>query len=380
MQLAQTNPNKMRWSRLVILLPLAAPCSGLASESSREESGESKLTLGGVVAGVYQYQFLNRKDRGRDQGGGAFAFQPEASFQPTPRNELFVKFGFAADNGLNDKTPFTLGAWGADLEDDVKDINGRNRDYLLTAWYKHAFEFSEDHQLALTGGLIDATDYQDQNVFSNDEYTQFMNPALVNGPNAFLPSYDIGGALEWQRGPVHLTGVVMNVGENDNGSGFWYYGLQLGYTLATTVGEGNYRLVLSGASDDFLSPEGISNESRGVLLFSFDQEFGDLLGAFVRFGWQDNKAAIDYEAIYSGGLNVSGRLWWRAQDDIGIAYGYLEGGNRGIDRTQVFEAYVRFMLNDYLAVTADLQYQDEELTGGGGPKGMIPGIRLTAEF
>jgi porin len=357
-----------------------APCASLALELVMGEEDETRLRFGGVVAGIYQYQLLDRDDGGRDEGGGGFAFQPELSLQPTARDELFVKFGFAADNGLNDKTPFGLSPWGGDFEDDVKNIGGRDRDYLLTAWYKHTFEFSQDHQLGLSAGLIDATDYLDENVYSNDEYTQFMNAALVNGPNAFLPSYDMGGALEWEPGPVSVKGVVMNVGENDDGNSFWYYGLQLGYRLETEFGEGNYRVLLSGANDEFLNTEGTGTESRAELLFSFDQAFGDILGAFVRFGWQDDKAAIDYEAIYSGGLNISGLLWRRPQDNIGIAYGYLESGNSGIDQTEVFEVYARFMLNDYFAVTADLQYQDEQLEGENGPKGFIPGIRLTAEF
>jgi hypothetical protein len=44
--------------------------------------------------------------------------------------------GFAAGNGLNssdsrNRPPFVLATWAADPEDDVEDINGRNRDYLL---------------------------------------------------------------------------------------------------------------------------------------------------------------------------------------------------------------------------------------------------------
>lgn len=381
MHLAATNTkNKMRWLGIVTLPLLAAPSSSLGLEFSMEQPAESKLTVGGVLAGAYQYQFLNRGNEGRDEGGGSFTFQPELGLQLTAQDELFVKFGFAVDNGLNDKTPFTLGTWGADLEDDVTNINGRDRDHLLTAWYKHVFELSENHRLGLTGGLIDATDYLDENVYSNDEYTQFMNPALVNSPNAFLPSYDLGGALEWELGPFGLTSVVMNIGENDDSNSFWYYGLQLGYTLGTNLGEGNYRAILSVASDDFRNPEDTRNESLSVLLFSFDQEFGDVLGGFVRLGWQDDQAAIDYSAIYSGGLNISGLLWRRVQDDIGIAYAYLDGGNSSIDQTQVLEVYVRFVLNDYFAVTADLQYQDERLEDAGGFEGIIPGIRLTAEF
>jgi porin len=79
-------------------------------------------------------------------------------FTPTDKDEIFAKFGFAGGNGLNEKSPFLLAPWAADLEGDVKDINGRSRDYLLTAWYKHTLQFAEDLTLALTGGIVDATE------------------------------------------------------------------------------------------------------------------------------------------------------------------------------------------------------------------------------
>ncbi len=65
---------------------------------------------------------------------------------------------------------------------------------------------------------------------------------------------------------------------------------------------------------------------------------------------------------------------------MGIGYAYLDGGNAGIDRTQVFEVYARFVPKRHFAVTVDVQYMNEELDAGGGPKGWIPGIRLTGEF
>jgi porin len=149
-----------------------------------------KLSIGGILAGVYQYQDLNNGD---SLGRGALTFQPWLSFRPTGNDEIFAKFGFAAGNGLNDITPFNLLPWAADLEDDVKNINGRNRDYLLTAWYEHTFRLAENHALGLTGGLIDGPDYLDENAFSNDEYTQFMNKVLVNSSQGSLASYDLGG-------------------------------------------------------------------------------------------------------------------------------------------------------------------------------------------
>ena len=115
-----------------------------------------KLSIGGVLAGAYQYQWVDGDD---NKGRGALPFQPEFSFRSTENDEIFTKFGFAAGNGLNGVTKFNMAPWAVDLEDDLKDINGRNRDYLLTVWYKHIFEFEANNTLGLTGGIIDATDY-----------------------------------------------------------------------------------------------------------------------------------------------------------------------------------------------------------------------------
>jgi porin len=339
------------------------------------------LTVGGVLAGAYQFQFLDHDPDGDDEGGGgAVPFQPELSLRPTSADEFFVKLGFAADNGINDETPFALSPWAADLEDDVKDINGRSRDILLVAWYKHAFTLAPENTLGLSAGLIDATAYLEENAFADDEYTQFMHEAFVNGPQSFLPSYDTGGVLEWDINRFALRVVVMNVGENDDGHNFTFFGVQLGYTAQTALGEGTYRILLDGTTEAFLNPSGTDKKMLGALTFSFDQELGDLLGAFLRVGWQKDGAAVDFKALYSGGVDINGKLWDRLQDNIGIAYAYLDGGNTGIDHSHVFEAYVRFVLNDYIAVTADLQYIDEDYDEGKGPCGWIPGIRLTAEF
>ena len=337
------------------------------------------VAIGGVLALGYQYQILDREDGGDDEGGVAVPFQPQLNFRPTDVDEFFVKFGFAAGNGLNDKTPFTISPWAADLEDDVKDINGRKRDYLLTAWYKHVFELGPELTLGVSGGLIDATDYLNDNAFSNDEYTQFMNAALVNGPH-ILPSYDIGGAIELDVRRFALKAVVMDIGENDDGNNFTFFGMQLEYTVSTAFGDGTYRLIGTGGTQAFLDPSGASRKARVGLLLSFDQELGDITGAFLRIGWQTADAAVDFKAIYSGGLNLSGKLWRRPQDNIGMAYAYLVGGNTGLNHTQVFEIYVRFVLNAYIALSVDLQYMDEPLEGGGGPRGWIPGLRLAAEL
>ncbi|MGD8986176.1 MAG: carbohydrate porin, partial [Desulfobacteraceae bacterium] len=352
---------KGNWIRVLWMSMLVVLSCGI---NTRAIEITEKLSIEGVLAGSFQYQDLRDAPGFTNTGRGAMPFEPEIAFRATEKDEFLAKFGFARGNALNDVSPFVLRSWAAALEDDVKNINGTSRDYLLTAWYKHTFQFGENHSLGLTGGLIDATDYLDNNVYSNDEYTQFMNEALVNGPNAFLPSYDIGGAFEWGMGDFSIDGVVMHINENADGNSFNFYGVELQYRLETSLGKGNYRMVVDWSSADFLDPEGLSAERRSSIFLPFDQELGENLGVWIRLGWGDDKAAVDFERIYSGGIDIKGKLWGREEDNIGIGYAFLGGGNQDIDKTQVAEAYVRFVLHQYFALTLDVQYMREKMKVG----------------
>jgi porin len=344
------------------------------------------VSIGGVLSGAYQYEWVDGPPDVDDSGRGAISFQPEVSITPTEADEIFFLLGFAAGNGLNGVTPFMPAPWAAGLEDDVKDINGRNRDYLLQAWYKHTFSFSEEHTLGLVGGIIDSTDYLDDNAYANDEYTQFMNEALVNASNGFLPSWDIGGALEWDLGPIGVRGVYMNVGENDDGNNYNFYGAQVMYTLETALGEGHYRVNVNFTSKAFSDPDETSSEQREALLLSFDQALGKIFGAWIRLGFGSEKALVDYKSLYSGGINITGKLWGREQDNIGIGYAYLKGAEQteeSLKNSQVAEGFARFGLNEFLSLTFDLQYMKDtyvETASANDVEGWIAGVRMTVEF
>lgn len=344
------------------------------------------LSVGGVLAGIYHTQTLTEAPGYDSTGRGLLAFQPEAHFKPTVEDELCVKLGFGAGNGLMGEgiSPFILAPWGGDTEDSVKNINGRNRDYLLTAWYSHTFRFGGDHALGVAGGIIDATDYMDDNAFANNEYAQFMNQALVNAPHAFLPSYDLGGVFQWQWGGFTATGLAMALGSNGKEGTleepYNAYFLELQQALDLAPGKGTYRLLLGASSKGFYDPEGTRKERRNCVMLSFDQELGKILGAWIRCGWQDDRAAIDYREIYSGGLALKGLPWGREEDTLGIGYGRLGGGNLEVDHTEVFEVYGRVALNSVFAITGDVQYMKDAMKAGGGPGGWIFGLRATAEF
>ena len=350
-----------------------------------------RFSVGGVLAGAVQCQVLEGSDvstldksrQAGDQCRGAVPFRPEFSFQPNDRHGVRVKLGFSAGNALNPDTvrPFNFEPWAADLEDDVKNINGRGRDYLLTAWYKYTAKLSGGSRVGIAAGLIDATEYLDQNKYSNDEYTQFMNPALVNAPNGFLPSYDIGAGMGWQNERWSVRSVYMNIGENDDGNNVNYFGVQFGHRVQPALGEGTYRIIVAGTGRQFLDPARTSKERRTEVILSLDQELGKVFGIFLRIGVQDDKAAIDYRHLYSGGLNILGSPWKRPDDNIGVGYAYLDGGNLEINDSQVAEAYYRFAVNDVLGVTGDVQYmKDEYKTDRTSPQGWILGLRVAAEF
>ena len=155
-----------------------------------------------------------------------------------------------------------------------------------------------------------------------------MNEALVNAPQVFLPSYDLGAAIEWHFGAWSLDALYMNVGkeedenedstiprptDRDISDDYNYFGAELSYSIRTRVGEGNYRIVYNRTSKDFIDPTGTRAERRTGLSLSFDQELGNSLGAFLRLDFQDSKAALNYNATNAGGFDIRGNLWGRRE-------------------------------------------------------------------
>ena len=74
-----------------------------------------------------------------------------------------------------------------------------------------------------------------------------------------------------------------------------FYGMQFGYHVDFGLGEGNYRVIFDTSSSDFSNVAADKKERMSAVLFSFDQQLGEILGAWLRFGFQDDEAAIDYK-------------------------------------------------------------------------------------
>jgi porin len=364
---------KNLWVVLGIILLLMIPIVSLAYDVNE------KLTIEGTLTGVYQYgdfDFEGIKDSDR----GSAVLDLGINFHPTEKDEFQITLSYAAGSAWNRVGPFSLSLYADDLEDDLKDINGRNRDYLLEAWYKHTFILSKDVTFGITGGIIDATAYIDDNSFANDEVSQFMNDTFVNSTIANLPSYDIGGIAELNISNVSIRALFMS-SKNEEEKEYGYYAVQLGYKVETPIGEGNYRVYGFTTNDKFLNWDGTDEDNLQGFGISFDQRLGEILGVFARAGWQDDRAPIDHDQLYSGGLNINGRLWGRENDEIGVGYAYLNGADKAdIDNTNAIEAYAKFKLSDFSDITFDVQYINDNMKHDEDRDGFVYGIRLNAYF
>jgi porin len=171
----------------------------------------------------------------------------------------------------------------------------------------------------------------------------------------------------------------------------------LAYRLQTAWGEGNYRLMYFTTTPDFAAAPGEGLDRAEGVVLSLDQELGSGWGAFLRLVWQGDALLGDYSARYTGGLNVLGTAWGRAEDNLGLAVGYLEGpagdlspveggpmaappDEPSLASTWIGEAYYRFVATDWLALSADIQYMNDRYRAGEDVRGWVFGLRATLDY
>jgi hypothetical protein len=177
----------------VVPLPATTVALGplLAGKAlANEVNDQWKINL--RAAGAFLCQEPPGADGADNACRGSAPIQPVLICHTTEQGQVSAKLGFAAGNDLHPALPFVLAPWAADLQDGVNNINGRDRSYLLEAWYAHTFKLGSDNSMQIPGAIIDTAFY------ANDQYTQSINEVFDSSRNAFLPAYDWGGVLAWQ--------------------------------------------------------------------------------------------------------------------------------------------------------------------------------------
>lgn len=214
-------------------------------------------------------------------------------------------------------------------------------------------------RLTLTGGKFAVTDFLDDNTYSNDPRTQFMNWSIMyNGAwdyPADTRGYTVGVLAElsmrrWSlrvanammstvaNGPVLDTRVAENRGNVVEWESRYSPAGQPGVFrvlgFANTYHGGTFREAMLANGTTNLA----ATRRNGTLKYGFglnlEQAITHDVGVFARYGWADGKAE-DFEFTQvdrsiSGGVSLGGARWRRAVDRVGVAAvrNYITGGQR----------------------------------------------------
>jgi len=372
---------------LILLILLSFPFSAFSADIT------DWLSVSGTATTVYQVLNNAQGDvHNKDRASGVIDLN--VSLKPTKNDEFFLRASFAKGSGFHSEGanyPFHLSPNADDLFVDLHNINGHSRDHLQEFWYAHRFSIQKDISLKLTAGIIDSSAFIDDNAYAADELGQFMNEVLVHNPLANLPSYDGGAVAEFEAGNFHIRVVGMqskNENEEMDVRNYNWIGAQIGYKWENALGEGNYRCYGYTTNKRFENWDTDSYKTLKGVGLSFDQQLiKETLGAFLRAGWQDDSAIIDYNKMVSFGLNLNGSVWGRKNDELGVGYAYLKSPSKAeaeLKRSHVFESYVKFMLFSYKAVSSDItfdyQYIQDRVHEEGTKAGHIYGVRFNVNF
>ena len=285
----------------------------------------------------------------------------------------------------------------------------------------------DENRLTLTLGKLSATDIFDNNSYSHDPRTQFLNWALVDDGAWDYPAdakgYTGGFAVEWAQASHTLRygifmepeianelpldshigkayGQVLEWEQRYEASG--HAGVLRPLVYWNRAHMGSYQDALDGSPppDVTLSRAYRSKVGAGL---NWEQEVGDGVGAFARAGFNDGRtetwAYTEIDRALSAGVAVNGKHWGRPDDTwglAGIASGlsgvhreYLAAGGDGFilgdgrldyEPEEVLELYYLWQPVKWLAVTPDYQFvQNPGYNRDRGPVSVF-GIRAHSEF
>jgi high affinity Mn2+ porin len=285
-------------------------------------------------------------------------------------------------------------------------------------------------RVTVTAGKMQVTDLFDNNAYSHDSRTQFMNIALVDGGAydyaANQKGYTYGEVTELnQKNWALRAGYFLVPKVADSNDVDWQVGtrgaanieLENRYNLFDQPGTlrllGFANRANAGSFTDALTDPG--GASAGIVdtrtdrtkygfVLNLEQAVNDDLGLFSRTSWNDgqeeNISYADIDASYSLGASLKGTTWDRPNDGVGIGGAinrlsnaeqkYLAAGGTGLiigdgqlahDATEdILEAYYSYQIVEALSFSFDYQFvANPAYNADRGPVNLFAG-RLHAAF
>jgi len=283
-----------------------------------------------------------------------------------------------------------------DLGGDVQDVS---------AGFNQFSGKQTSDRLVITVGKMGVPDIFDTNKYAHDPRGDFMNWSLIDTGTfdyaADAWGYSVGGAIEWYTGPWTFRGGIFDLSVTPNSTALdsrfgqfqWDGEIERRYSIFGQPGKvavtgflsrggmGSFQDAILLAAETGM-PADIAAvrryQSRGGVSMNLEQQLSDNIGFFARAGWADGRKEpfdfTDIDRTVAAGFALSGKLWGRDDDTIGIAgvvngitnvhQAFLNAGGLGIlvgdgqlphpGNEGIFEAYYNF---PWFASKITLDYQ-----------------------
>ncbi|MEK6599369.1 MAG: carbohydrate porin [Deltaproteobacteria bacterium] len=211
------------------------------------------------------------------------------------------------------------------------DIESFNNDQIHVAQFYYEHNIAQN--LAASVGQLDITGYFDTNRFANNERIHFLanefgnNPAIEFGGTENF--YTLGARLTYW--PVEAVDITIGAfeGNGDYADSFDkpFSMAEINFKFKPADKEGNYRFYYwnrqgrdSSANTANPNDADLLKAKNSGVGFSIDQVVTDVVGVWLRAGVQREKVA-QFDRHISGGVNITGELFGRVNDAIGLGYG-----------------------------------------------------------
>lgn len=344
--------------------------------------------------------------------------------------KLFAHFRMGQGLGLN--TPFgNLGHFASAPNAVAFRASGSNPDdsvaILGEAWYQASiplpfggFKPHSREALELTFGKMDIFGFFDQNAVAGDESKQFLNSVFVHNPlldaggevavdaNGFQPGFVAAYVNTSEKSqPWRLSLGVFGAGERGAN-----YQRSLAAPLVIAQAERQVRLFGGQAGSYRLyawnrtkAADLAGNRERHTGIgFSLDQQVGDGVGLFARYG-----KLVSGESPFDQGLALgaafNGSYWGRGGDTLGLAGSWLKAsddyraaggsGCLGVDDAdnclgafsfspagaeRVAEIYYRYRVSPQFDLTPDFQWVARPGANPDARSARVLGLRANLAF
>jgi carbohydrate-selective porin (OprB family) len=247
-----------------------------------------------------------------------------------------------------------------------------------TAWVEQT---ALDDRLVFTIGKIALTDYFDNNNLANNETSQFLAGAFVNSPVLGAPTNGPGLRVNARLGDNLTFGLGYGSGDAsaanivDHGFGI----VEMDYKRKIGELEGNYRLY--GSLDGALPTAGgvkvVEKNALGAGV-SIDQQLGEQLSLFGRFGWHDGDA-YKTKSAWSAGFQYAGPIPQRKDDLVGFGFGQILAAS-ATAQEKLLEAYYKVKVSDQLALSPHFQYLINPLADRDAANVIVASLRMQLIF